>query len=416
LRSRFLPLLVLFAVVLAAGACAREKKDLQPPKKAPEAAADDAKTPQLIAAPAPTATTPAPSESKGYFAEIDQALLFDPRMGPINALLSNEPGVHLLVTGKIGNDSGRLLHRAKVYATVVAIFPERTEIERHSGGLGFSPRVTSLDPWRPETERAFACVTRPLDPIYLELTPEKVMAAITLTAQDPLTYRLREEITNFPVPWKPLLGVATERPATLIVDGQGYCAPKIRACQVVRQTAVTVLYQRGAAYKVIDGAGALRWVAYDQLAVGEPVGEPADLPRSFPIRQRLASGLEIDVNNVAEYQSHPAVKHDGKLFVVDLRLTNRGEKAIRTPQRSNFALDLSAGQYTATLNPIPRADGAYSPGLLRPEESVRASLFFAQTGNEWDFPFDLEMHRNRETPVRWPLFPALLAAQEDNGQ
>lgn len=414
LRACIIGPLVVIAVALCA--CNGPEETAAPDKTAP-LPAGPAKTPQLIAAPAPSQTPMATDEKNPYPVTIEKALLFDPRMGPINGGYSNESGVHLLVTGKIGNETGRLLHRAKVYATAVAAFPERTEIERHSGGLGFSPQVASLDPWRPEAERDFTCITRALDPIYLEITPEKVMGAITLATQDPLTYRFRGEIKKFSVPWAPVLGIAERHAATITVDGDGHCGPR-QTCRLAKGSQVTVLYQRGAAFKAQDADGSLFWVGYDQLAEGDP--QPASPEqqaknwRGFPVRVNLPGDLEVDVAKVAEYDQHEAVAAKGKLVVIELRLTNRGAKPIRTPLPRSFALDMSGGTYVAPVATKAGAKGVFKQAYLRPGDVVRGSLFFPQTGNEWDFPFDLELHLPGKAPVRWPLFTALLEAQGEN--
>lgn len=403
-------------IVLACCRCGPAKNKTNAVQTPPQQAAE-AKTPQLLAVPANTGNVPPPpvTEIPAYSVAIDHALLFDPRMGPINGDLSDESGVHLLVSGRIRNDTGRLLHRAKVYATIVANFGERTQIERHSGGLGFSPRVNSTDPWRPDTERTFLSITRPLDPIYLELPPEKIMASLTLTTQDPLSYRFRGEIHQFPVIWDPVLGTVKDQTAVVALSGAGRCAPQTRSCDLTQDEKVQLLYQRGAAYKVVGPDGTFYWVAYDQLAGNisdEPAAENAK-PAEFPIRVDLPGKIALEVMKVAEYTSHSAVPVEGKIYVVDVRATNLGEKPARCPDEKYFSLDLSAGAYAAPYLFKKKVQGAYQPTLLKPGQSVTGSLFFAQTESEWLFPFDLELHPPKEKPTRWPLFPTLLAAQKN---
>ncbi|MDP8225121.1 MAG: hypothetical protein P9L99_17300 [Candidatus Lernaella stagnicola] len=417
LRTRIFIAVCVLIAGMALCQCGGKQQETAPKTPTPQNA-EEAKTPQLIAAPANPQSI-ADDSQEGFRVTIDKALLFDPRMGPINAKLSSDVGVHLLVTGRIRNETGRLLHRAKIYATVMATFSERTEIERHSGGLGFSPRVTSLDPWRPDTERSFTCLTRPLDPIYLELVPEKIRAALTLTAHDPLTYRFRGEVEKMSISWDPVLGMAAEGEAFITGDGDAVCAPLLRRCPVTEGRSVAVLYQRGTAFKVIDEEKRLLWLRHDQLRfTSEPQKAKNDSPAtpSFPVRTMLPHDLEFDVTNVAEYETHPDIKTKGKVFVVGVRLTNRGERPVRTPRATSFVLDLAGGAYAEAVVPRNRGDNIYRSTTLKPQDVMRASLFFVKGDSEWDFPFELELHERGAAPARWPLFPVLLAAQQSNGK
>lgn len=419
MRSRFPVCAILFVTlaVLVSCQCGPAKNQSNAIQSPPQQA-EEAKTPQLLAAAATAGSAPPPvvTEKPAYSVALDHVVLFDPRMGPINSEISDEAGVHLLVNGRIRNETGRLLYRAKVYATIVANFGERTQIERHSGGLGFTPRINSTDPWRPDTERPFLCVTRPLDPIYLELTPEKILASLTLSTQDPLSYRFRGQIHQFSVVWDPVLGMMSDQSAVVALSGPGRCAPQVRNCDLMRDEKVRILYQRGAAFKVADENGALFWVVYDQLTGESPVELEAgvSVTSAFPIRVDLSETMALEVMNVAEYSSHSAVPLEGKIYVVDIRVTNLGPKPARGPNAEHFSLDLSAGAYAVPyLFKGKKVDGAYIQTVLNPGQSATGSLYFAQTESEWLFPFDLELHQPGVKPIRWPLFPALLAAQKN---
>jgi len=345
---------------------------------------------------------------------MDQALLFDPRTGPINASLDDEPGVHLLVAGRIQNDSGRLLHRAKVYATVAAIFSEQTVSERHSGGLGFEPTIDSEHPWPPQTFAPFRCITRALDPIYLEYLPDRITAVLTLTARDPLNYFFQDRIDEFEVEWTPMLGVIVGGEATAALDGQGYCAPQAEDCLIAHGQQLRVLYQRGAGFKVLDEADRPRWLKYDQLSFAVSETPALPLPKvGFPIVVRLKEGLTIGVTQVLQRTVPENLEPDletDQVFQIDLEMENTADRYVYTPSPGAFALDLSAGAYARPLKGKNGADSGYRKSILMTGEKMTVSLYFSQTGGNRTFPFDLELHNNGGAPARWPLFPTLVAS------
>jgi hypothetical protein len=357
--------------------------------------------------PAAKAAAAAADAARQFPAAVEQALLFDPRMGPLNASLSDEPGPHLLAIGSVRNDTGRVLHRAKIYATLAAAFGERTVIERHSGGLGFSPPVNSDDPWRPGTERSFACITRPLDPIYLELFPEKVTGALTLTAQDPLSFRFRGEIARFAVEWKTVFGVARDRRAIVVGDADGVGAvPK--ECRLPREHPLRLLYQRGAAFKAVDEAGRFCWLKYDQFAYDAPAAAPAvaDPPARLPFAVRLDDGLTVRVTRVAGPAAHVEGAAAGQAWSVALQYVNEGPKPVRTPAPNQFALDLSAGAYAAALKSDPDKNPVARSLEIAPGKTVDGSLTFFYVPADADDklqPFDLELRLPKQKPIRFPL-------------
>lgn len=370
-----------------------------------------ANTPQLIAN-----VTPAPVQENGvtddpFEVTIHHAILFDPRTGPLNAERSDEAGVHLLLAGTIRNQSGRLIHRAAIYSTLIASFGDRTELERHSGGLGFSPRVNSLDPWRPETERAFFCITRPLDPIYLELVPHKLQAAITVQARDPLDFRFRKEIAKVEVKWDAILGKTIDQWATITVSGPCRCASQLRKTKIANGSKVHVLYQRGSAYKVLTEDQRLVWVGYDRLLflTDEEVEKSTKINTKFPFKMLLKEDILLNVLSVAEYDSEEEANESNKIYRVELEFINKGEKAWRTPSLRAFALDIGAGAYKTTINGKIKHKDSYRQVVLRPGETTRGALFFSHENGS--FPFDLELYLNEKPPFRVPLFPALLASQ-----
>jgi len=408
-------ILLALTLILTVAGCHCGSDDPEP-EATPEPVeeGEQANTPKLIAAATPAVTPVEVDAPKDAFqVNIEHALLFDPRTGPINAAHSDEVGVHLLVAGKITNKTGRLLHRAAIYATLIAQFSEKTELERHSGGMGFSPRITSLDPWRPDTERSFICITRPLDPIYFELVPEKLMAALTVQARDPLEYRFRGEVAKLQVGWDTIFGTATGGTATVIVDGSGSGAPQQYRKTLSRGDVVKVLYQRGLAFKVINDEGRLFWLGYKALALhnNEP-DKPADWAKTrFPVHGQVSDDLFVRISRVAEFDAHEGVDTDQKIYRIEMEFTNRGDRPRRTPSREAFALDIAAGGYTRALRAKPGTTGIYAPTTLKPGETIGGALLFEHANG--DFPFDLEIHQNGQPPARIPLFPALLAVQNN---
>ncbi len=361
---------------------------------------------------------PAAADADAFPVNVEQALLFDPRMGPLNAQLADEAGPHLLIAGRVRNNARRLVHRATVYATLAATFGERTALERHSGGLGFAPRVDSNDPWRPDSERSFRCVTRPLDPIYLELRPQVIEGALTLTAQDPLGYRFRGELVRFGVDWQPVFGAMIDRTASVREDGDARCAPQQKDCRVFRNQRVRLVYQRGAAFKAFDADGADFWLGAEQLVFDPPTktaaaapapSAPPAAPAAFPLVARLANGVTVRVSRFNEQAGAAA----GKVYVAALVFVNDGPKPARTPAPNQFALDLSAGAYATPAKLARDGDALGRTIELRPGQSVEATLRFAPESDDWLAPFDLELHVPKQTPVRFPLFRALAAVTRD---
>lgn len=409
--GRYMFPLVLLAIAAVFCTCG---SPTPPPADTPAPIAEppQANTPQLIAAANPSAT-PAEVDGKNEFFEvsIDHALLFDPRTGPINAEFSDEPGVHLLVAGKIINRSGRLIHRAAVYATLLVDFGERTEIERHSGGLGFSPRITSIDPWRPDTERRFVCITRPLDPIYLEMTPTKLQTAITVQARDPLQFRFRDEVAKAEVGWDSIFGVTLSGTATVTVDGPCRCSPLTRGCEQKRGDPVKLLYQRGLAFKVRTAKRRLMWLSYDRLKPHSDLTthDTAWSRTRFPVEIDLGETMKMRVTRVAEFDHHEGLKPDDKVYRLEMEIINSGEKARRSPATSNFILDTSAGGYLKPLSPRRGTKGIYEQKTINPGETLTGALLFMHKPGS--FPFELEVHQTNATPLRVPLLPALLMAQ-----
>jgi len=345
-----------------------------------------------------------------FAVNVDFALLFDPRTGPINAQRSDESGVHLLVAGRIRNQTGKLIHRAAVYTTLIASFSKRTELERHSGGLGFSPRVTSLDPWRPDTDRIFICQTRPFDPIYLELPPEKVQAAITIQVRDPLQYSYRGEIKALNLDWASIFGLSLNGAAMIATDGQGYCAPSLKTCELSSGDTVKVLYQRGTAFKVMNDDGDIFWLGYEQLSrisLQPPVAAADSGSLTFPIAVLLNNGLNLKILRVSEQDHRENAKETRPMYRLDIQLENKGQKSIRTPPANAFILDGSAGAYASPLFGRSAPREGYRSITLRSGQQMEGSLFYPR--EEGTFPFDLEVHLASSAPVRIPLFPALRA-------
>ncbi|MHA1569022.1 MAG: hypothetical protein ACTSXZ_06095 [Alphaproteobacteria bacterium] len=413
MRRQYTLLLILLLAWAIAGCHKDAPEPEQPATPTPEATEPQASTPQLLANMTPAQTPIETSEKSEAFAvTIDHALLFDPRTGPINAARSDEPGVHLLVAGTVRNQTGRLLHRAAIYATLIATFGERTELERHSGGLGFSERVTSIDPWRPDTERFFVAITRPLDPIYLELRPKKLVAALTIQARDPLEFNFRGEVAALPVDWDSILGRAVNKLGAVTVDGPCAGARQERKCDLERGNTVKILYQRGAAFKILAEDGRLLWLCYDRLALADqPAGDEPPFGTHFPITINLGDDLMLRVLRVAEYDTHEGISEDQKIYRVEVEITNHGEKNLRTPSTRDFALDTAAGGYASVLSVRSGTDGIYRQEVLRPGEKTEGALLFAREPGA--FPFDLEIHLANKKPIRVPLFPALLALQNN---
>lgn len=372
--------------------------------------------PRLTVIPASVAASRTDDPSHAYQVLVDQALLFDPRTGPINASLDDEPGIHLLVAGRIYNNSNRLLHRAKVYATVAASFPEQTVTERHSGGLGFEPTIDSEHPWQPQTYIVFRCITRALDPIYLEYLPDRIAALLTLTARDPLSYFFQDRIDEFEVEWLPVLGVIAGGEATAAGDGQAYCAPQAAECLISQGQKLQILYQRGAGYKVVDETGRPRWLKYDQLVFSDTSNPAPPLKVGFPIAVHLKEGLTISVMQVLQTivpENLELESENNQVFRVDLEMVNTADRYTYTPSPDAFALDLSAGAYAQPLKGKNGADSGYRKSILMSGEKMMVSLYFAPTGGNRTFPFELELYSNGDPPTRWPLFPTLTAASGD---
>ena len=143
--------LFLCVIALAIVGCSRE----MPPEAAP--------TPTTPAMPLPGTSTPKqqpaakPQEpvdpEKPFLVFVRNCYLVDPQINPIGAPKSREKGIRMVVTGSVQNNSDRIIYRAGIFSKLVVYFGKNARFEKHSGGLGFDPPVTSTNPWRPGTLR-----------------------------------------------------------------------------------------------------------------------------------------------------------------------------------------------------------------------------------------------------------------------
>jgi len=363
-------------------------------------------------------TTPSENSSAGkpFTVSIKNAFLFDPSIDTFAKSLSSEEGIHLAVFGSIRNNTDRTLHRGGIFATLFALFPKRTEIERHSSGLGFNPQISSKEPWSPGSWREFVLITRAMDSIYREYIPQKIYAQISLEIRDPLDYRYNSNITSLNVIWRPFIGAKLEGKAKtaseLEKDQENKNVSKSKkkfkkqekfALQVGSD--VDLLYQRGGGYKILTENGDRLWVRYNDLIIEQSdqlkiISSKAEYPK--------VSGSERAAIKVYSLSRAPTVTglplSKNGYWIADVEISLKEDNPHLKFDPTMFSLDLG-GQKSSAINGGLKIEGAITSVILKEGESIRGMLFFPDQPDS--LPFELEFSEFSNAPIGIDVLPPI---------
>lgn len=104
--------------------------------------------------------------------------------------------------GSIINNSNKVITDAKISCKLYLIFnvDKILELEQHRGS-GFVSAVSTSSPWRPKEVRSFKIEMEPLDDIYKEYKPSKVLFQFDLTATDPVGFEFDGTIVQKELSW-----------------------------------------------------------------------------------------------------------------------------------------------------------------------------------------------------------------------
>lgn len=98
---------------------------------------------------------------------------------------------------KVENGTDKVLTSAKISGNLKVIFKDKTVEGASSYSSGFTSRISSSNPWNPNTERIFYIKTHGIDVIYLNYQPEYVFFDVGLKAEDPIGFTYDKSIEEF---------------------------------------------------------------------------------------------------------------------------------------------------------------------------------------------------------------------------
>lgn len=332
--------------------------------------------------------TPEKPKEKPFTISIKNALLFDASKDPFGRNLTNEKGMCLLVIGSARNNTNKICHRGGMFCTLKTTFAEDVTIEKHSGGMGFDPEVSSEDPWRPGTWRSFQLVTRAMDPIYYEFVPTKAQAEIILEVRDPLKFRLRQSLITFDVPWRALLGSRVSGTGVIMepvtpLTSEKYAATKFEVGDLVR-----ISFQKGSGYKVFNDDGLGGWVPYHALALD--LNDYKLLPDKSP---PVEATSETVAATLLEFSSETISETNQTVFKAKIQIVNGDNKKPITVRNDDFLLDFGPeDQAKGNLVFIDPTDG--------PKRTFTTTLRPQETGT---FLFTLARDRGTPLELSWWL-------------
>lgn len=88
----------------------------------------------------------------------------------------------------IVNKTDKIITSAEVSGTLKIIFKDKTIEGKATYYSGFSSPISKNVPWNPNTEREVSIVTKSLEKMYLNYTPEYVLFELGLDASDPIGF------------------------------------------------------------------------------------------------------------------------------------------------------------------------------------------------------------------------------------
>ncbi|MCZ7583235.1 MAG: hypothetical protein M5R36_07800 [Deltaproteobacteria bacterium] len=332
-RQRFFAIFA--AAVIGASACSRElpARATPSPTPTPTEATPAMPLPGTVTndqppQPAETPAKPAEPAASPFSVMVRNCYLVDPEINPVGAPESREKGIRMVLTGSIRNSSDRIIYRAGAYSKLVVYFGKNARFEKHSGGLGIVPPITSSSPWRPGAWRDFKIVGRAFDPIYREFEPQALSGVLSLEARDPLDFRFAEEIARMKPRWDTLFGVVVDQTVSLKEDVTLRYGPHNAKSDLKSGDEVRLVAQQGGGYLAERENRLLGWLPADALAIKNYENLYPDNPaRTFPMVATVEDRFEITISDY-RYEPHPdnLPEAEGGYMVFQVKVKSLAER------------------------------------------------------------------------------------------
>ncbi len=406
-KYRIFVLVCAFLILLCA--CSRENPT--PPEATPD---PSRMTPPM---PLPGTSTPMTPEKKSPEADeqdpfsvfVKNCYLVDPEINPIGAPESREQGIRMVTRGSIRNNSGRIIHRAGIHSRLVVNFGKNAKFEKHSGGLGFDPPVTSSNPWRPGTWREFNIVGRAFDPIYREYDPKTITGILSLEARDPMGYKISEEVARMRPIWSTLFGAVVDaqirvRKEVALKEGPFNYRTTIKEGENVK-----LIAQQGAAYLATEDDVLAGWIEEGALDIPQYESLYPDTPaRTFPMMATYEERYQITVSDYRFLPTVPGLEESAGGYMALLVKVKSLAKNSGLPVRPRFFwVDQGSGRYAEAVNPDKEStDALQDINSLPPQAEIGGWIYIPRHQDGWPFALVFQT-TSAQKPVHVFLLPAV---------
>jgi hypothetical protein len=349
------------------------------------------------------------SEENPFPVFVKNCYLVDPEINPIGASESRERGIRMVTRGSIRNNSRRIIHRAGVHSKLVVNFGKNAKFEKHSGGLGFDPPVTSSNPWRSGTWRDFNVVGRAFDPIYREYEPKTITGILSLEARDPMGYRISEEVARMEIQWATLFGAvvdATIRTTESIVLKQG---PYGYRTKIKEGEDVRLIAQQGAAYLALYKDRLAGWI--EEKALNIPQYEslyPETPTRTFPMMATYEDRYQITVSDYRFQASVAGLEESpGGYLALLVKVKSLAQKSDQPVRPRYFWADQGSGRHASAVNPPKESTEALQKiDRLPPQAQIGGWVYIPRHEDGWPFALVFQT-APQQAPVHVFLLPAV---------
>ncbi|MCB1152881.1 hypothetical protein KDL45_04470 [bacterium] len=392
-------------------ACSR---DQVPPPPAPVEEASPTPTPSM---PLPGTSTPATpanpddtatSEETPFSYVIYNAYLVDPDINPVGVAKTREKGIRLFVRGRLRNNTDRVIYRAGVFGKLVVNFDKNVKLEKHSGGLGFDPAITSSNPWRPGTWRDFSITTRAFDPIYREFDPKTITGVISLEAKDPLDYTFKDEIGRLRPMWETLFGAVVASTVQMNEDTTVEYGPNRTRTNLKENDEVELVAQQGAAYLALKNGLIAGWIPEAELRIQQYQQMYPDIPlRTFPMIATVPGKIRITALDYLYETAHDGLpaREEGYM-ALKVQIQSLAERQTFTVSPDDFWIDQGSGRFAEGFDNVKNVEGALPDNTrLAPGEEVTGWIFIPRRPDGW--PFALVFQTRGDDPAHIMLLPAV---------
>ena len=340
---------------------------------------------------------------------VKNCYLVDPEINPVGAPESRERGIRMVTRGSIRNNSRRIIHRAGVHSKLVVNFGKNAKFEKHSGGLGFDPPVTSGNPWRPGTWRDFNIVGRAFDPIYREYDPKTITGILSLEARDPMGYKFSEEVARMRPAWATLFGAVVDATIRATKDLSLKQGPFNYRTTVKEGEDVKLIAQQGAAYLAMKDDRLAGWIEEDALNIPQYESLYPETPtRTFPMLATCEGKYQI---TVSDYRFYPSVsgleESPGGYMALMVKIKSLAQNSGLPVRPRFFWIDQGSGRYAEAVNPLKESTEALQNiERLPPQAEIGGWIYVPRHKDGWPFALVFQTYSQQE-PVHVFLLPAV---------